>query len=145
MGRLYASIGMALLLCACGGSKKKDSDGPDDGYVYGQEEEHEESEELIPAEKFDIIKATFERKASTVARCFPEAVTAGELGSEDRVKVTLGLVIQPDGSATQLRIVGASKRSKTLEACVIKSVSRWQFTTLPKSLEYSYAFVMQRF
>ena len=145
MGKLYASIGMALLLCACGGSKKMDSDGPDDGYVYGQQEEHEETDELIPEEKFEQIKHTFERKASTVAPCFPEAVKAGELGSDDRVKVTVGLVIQKDGSATQLKIMGASKRSKTLESCVMKAVSRWEFTTLPKPLEYSHGFVMQRF
>ncbi len=145
MGKLYASIGMALLLCACGGGKKKDSTSPDPGYVYGQEEQHEDSEELIPEEKFELIKNTFERKASSVARCFPEAVAAGELGSDDRVKVTLGLVIQPDGSPSQLKIIGASKRSASLEACVIKSVSRWEFTTLPRSLEYSYGFVMQRF
>lgn len=141
----YAILGMAILLCACGGDKKKDSTNPDPGYVYGQEEEHEESDELIPEEKFELIKSTFERKANTVARCFPEAVTAGELDSEDRVKLNIGLVIQPDGSPSQLKVIGSSKRSQALESCVMKSVERWQFTTLPKPLEYSYGFVMQRF
>lgn len=138
------SIGMALLLCACGGSEKKTEDSSG-GYVYGQEETHDEGDELIPEEKFEQIKNTFERKASTVARCFPEAVEAGELDSDDRVKLTLGLVIQPDGSPSEMKILGASKRSASLEACVIKSVSRWEFTTLPKPLEYSYGFVLQRF
>ena len=77
--------------------------------------------------------------------CFPEAVKTGELDSEDRVKLTIGLVIQPNGSASQLKVLGSSKRSKALEACVIKTVQRWEFTTLPKSVEYSYGFVMQRF
>ncbi len=145
MGKVYASVGMAILLCACGGGKKKDSTSPDPGYVYGQQEEHEETEELIPEEKFEQIKNTFERKASTVARCFPEAVKTGELDSEDRVKVTIGLVIQPNGTASQLKILGSSKRSAALEACVIATVKRWDFVTLPKPLEYSYGFVMQRF
>ena len=145
MGKIYASIGMALLLCACGGGKKKDSTQPDPGYVYGQEEEHEDTDELIPEEKFELIKNTFERKASSVARCFPEAVKAGELDSEDRVKLTIGLIIKTDGSPSALKVLGTSKRSATLESCVIKTVQRWEFTTLPSSLEYSYGFVMQRF
>jgi hypothetical protein len=136
---------MALLLCACGGSKKKSSTDSDPGYVYGQEDEHEDTDDLIHEEKFEQIKNTFERKASTVARCFPEAVKTGELDSEDRVKLTIGLVIQPNGSPSQLKVLGSSKRSAALESCVIKTVQRWEFTTLPKSIEYSYGFVMQRF
>lgn len=145
MGKLYASIGMALLLCACGGDKKKSSTSPDPGYVYGQEEEHEEGEELIPEEKFEQIKNTFERKASTVARCFPEAVKTGELDSDDRVKLNVGLIIQPNGAPSQLKVIGSSKRSKSLENCVIEAVERWEFVTLPRPLEYSYGFIMQRF
>lgn len=145
MGKIYASIGMALLLCACGGGKKKSSTQPEPGYVYGQEEEHEDTDELIPEEKFEQIKNTFERKATSVARCFPEAVKTGELDSEDRVKLTIGLTILPNGSPSELKVLGSSKRSAALEACVIKSVQRWEFTTLPSPLEYSYGFVMQRF
>ncbi len=146
MGKVYVSIGLALLLCACGGGKKKGDTGPDnDGYVYGQQEEHDEGDDLIPEEKFELIKNTFERKASTVARCFPEAVKTGEVDSEDRIKLKIGMTIQPNGSASDLRINETSKRSAALESCVIKTVARWEFTTLPKPLEYSYSFVLQRF
>jgi hypothetical protein len=142
-------MGMAAVVamaCACGGSKKKVDDTGDDDYVYGQQKEHEDTEgELIPEEKFEEIKRTFERKASTVARCFPEAVAAGELEKNDRVKLTLGLEIQPDGSSEKMEILASSKRSETLEACVMKSVSRWEFSTLPKPLQYSYMFTLQRF
>ena len=133
----------AFIASACGSSDKK-TETPS-GYVYGEEAEEEESDELIPEEKFDEIKNTFERKATTVARCFPEAVAAGEVDSNARVKVSVGLVIKPDGSPSELKILAASERSKVLEACVLQAVSRWEFTTLPKPLQYSHGFVLQRF
>ena len=148
MGRLQIGMAMALVLGACGGGQKPQHTAADEineGDEFEEEMVAEEEEELIPEEKFEQIQNTFERKATSVARCFPEAVEAGELGSDDRVKLTLGLVIQPDGSPSELKVLASSKRSAALEACVIKSVARWEFTTLPRPLAYSYGFVLQRF
>ncbi len=138
----WSSICCVGLLCAagCGGGEKKTA-APEPM----EEVEEDDGEDLIPEEKFEEIKNTFERKATTVARCFPLAVESGEVDQDDRIQVSVGLVIQPNGSASQLEILGSSKRSKTLEACVLESVKRWQFTTLPKPLQYSYGFKLQRF
>ena len=138
---------MVLVLgaAACGGGDKKVESGASDVTEESDEEEYDEDEGMIPEEKFGEIKSTFERKATTVARCFPEAVTAGEVDQNDRIKMTVGLVIKTDGSPSELEVLGSSKRSKTLEDCVLKSVSRWEFTTLPQPLQYSYGFVLQRF
>lgn len=143
MRNLHWLLTIALFALACGGSEKKAETVADESYE--EEPEEEEDDVLIPEEKFEEIKRTFERKATTVARCFPEAVEAGELDINERVKLTVGLIIQPDGSSSELKVLGTTKRSKTLEACVVKSVGRWEFTTLPKPLRYSYGFVLQRF
>ena len=139
-------IGLTLVaLCniGCGGGAKKTvAPAP---VEIEEEEEEEEEEELIPEEKFDEIRNTFERKSSTVARCFPLAVEAGEVDQEARIKVSVGLVIQRDGSPSKIKIIGSSKRSETLESCIIESLGRWEFTTLPKPLPYSYGFKLQRF
>ena len=132
---------MLAMAGACGGGEKKAAK-PE---PVAEEEEEDEGEDLIPEEKFEEIQSTFERKSSTVARCFPIAVESGEVDKNERIAVSLGLVIQPDGSPTKLQILGASKRSEALEACVIESVSRWQFTTLPRALQYSYGFKLQSF
>ncbi len=131
---------VALYSAGCGGSEKK-TVAPAPVEI----EEEEEEEELIPEEKFDEIRHTFERKSSTVARCFPLAVEAGEVDQGARIKVSVGLVIQRDGSPSEIKIIGSSKRSETLERCIIESVGRWEFTTLPKPLPYSYGFKLQRF
>lgn len=126
---------------ACGGGEKKVAE-PE---PVAEEEPEDEGDEMIPEEKFGEIQRTFERKSSTVARCFPIAVESGEVDKNERVAVSLGLVIQPDGTPTELAILGASKRSATLEKCIIESVSRWEFTTLPRPLQYSYGFKLQSF
>jgi hypothetical protein len=142
MRKLHLSIAVAFALGACGGSQKTDDDTE---IVFVEEDSSSDDNELIPEEKFEQIKNTFERKATTVARCFPEAVETGEVSKNDRIKLTVGLVIKPDGSPSELKILGSSKRSKALEECVMKVVSRWEFTDLPKPLEYSYGFVLQNF
>jgi len=109
------------------------------------EEPEDEDEDLIPEEKFEEIKSIFERKANSVARCFPIAVESGEVDKDERIQLSIGLVIQPDGSPSNLEVLGASKRSKALEECVMESIRRWEFTTLPRPLQYSYGFKLQRF
>lgn len=126
---------------ACGGSEKKAS-GPEPS---GVEEPQDDGDDLIPEEKFEEIQGTFERKSSSVARCFPIAVEAGEVDKNERIAVSIGLLIQPDGSPSKLEILGASKRSAALEACILETVSRWQFTTLPRPLQFSHGFKLQSF
>ncbi|MCP4446486.1 MAG: hypothetical protein GY811_14240 [Myxococcales bacterium] len=131
----------ALVALGCGGSEKK----PEAPEPEVSEEVDDEEVELVPVEKIEEIKSIFERRASSVARCFPIAVESGEVDPNERVQVSVGLVIQPDGSPSKVRILGSSKRSKALETCVIESVQRWEFITLPIPLEYSYGFKLQRF
>lgn len=137
-------LGTMGVMVACGGGKTTTKTTTADE-VSEEDDYEDDGEMLIPEEKFEEIKRTFERKAGLVARCFPEAVAAGEVDKNDRIKLTVGVVIQPNGSASDIEILGTSKRSETIETCMVRTISRWEFTTLPKSLQYSYGFVLQRF
>lgn len=140
------SIGLAALFLAlgCGGSKKKSESPPTPLVSMEEEEEYvDQEDEMIPDEKFNEIQSTFERKSSTVARCYPDAAEAGEVEMDGRVKVTVGMVIQKSGVPKDVKIIGTTKRSAILESCVLRAIGRWQFTDLPNPLPYSFTFKLQ--
>lgn len=139
-----SAFAAGTLLVGCGGSDKKSTTAADDVSEDSGDDESDDGDALIPEEKFEEIKNTFERKATTVARCFPDAVDAGEVDKNDRIKVTVGVEVQTNGTAKELEILGSSKRSKTLESCILESISRWEFPTLPKPVNYSYSFALQQ-
>ncbi len=140
---LMLSIGSAFAV-GCGGGEKKVEEPTVPLIQQEEEEEYVDNEdEMIPEEKFVEIKSTFKRKSTTVARCYPKAMDAGEVDKDGTVKVTVGMVIQKDGWAKDIVIAATSKRSATLESCVITAIGRWQFTELPSELPYSFTFVLQ--
>lgn len=136
---------VALLWSGCGGGDKNVEAPADDGVSAAEESESGDEGDLVPEEKFQEIRYTFERKSSLLSRCFPEAVEAGDLDAGDKVKLTIGLTIQTDGSPKDVHIVETTKKSATVDACVKRTVGRWQFTTLPKPLPYSYGLILQDF
>jgi hypothetical protein len=74
------TLGAVVLVAfvGCGGSEKKSDPAPTPLVSMEEEEEYvDQEEEMIPDEKFNEIQNTFERKSSTVARCYPEAAEAG--------------------------------------------------------------------
>lgn len=137
-------IMMALAAAGCGGGETKAEvptpvgSEPDDNSV-------DEGGELIPPEKFDEIKRTFERKQSQISRCFVIGVDAGEIDKTEKGLVTVSTTITQSGKTKDVRIVETSFKSPALEQCVKDYVGRWLFTTLPKELEYSYQYRLERF
>jgi len=131
---------------ACGGDGK-DAEEPTTGPAVDTSEGGDEDPEegMIPVEKFDEIKRTFERKQSQVSRCFVVGVEAGEIEKTAAGVVTVSATITKSGKATNVRIVESSFNSAALKQCVKDYVGRWLFTTLPKDLEYSYQYRLQRF
>jgi hypothetical protein len=143
MSKLVWLISIAALTTAvaCGGSKKS-ADKPEDdndGDLRTVEEEQKQ-DVLIPEEKYTEIHQFFLRKARIVSQCFPKAIEAGEVGKNAKGYVTVRLTITKDGKPSKVRIGKASLESKTLAACVIHYVERWNFPTLPKDLPYSHTF-----
>lgn len=99
---------------------------------------------LIPEEKYDEIEGTFARKAVMVSRCHVEGVEAGDVERTEKGHVTVGLTIQPDGRPTDVRVMESSFKSPKVGDCVVRHVSGWTFSTLPRPLETSHTYVLDR-
>ena len=134
----------SLALASCGGSEKKSEPAPTPLVEMEEEEEYVDTEdEMISEDSFNEIKRTFQRKSSTVARCYPDAVEAGEAEQDGKIKLTVGMVIQKNGIPLELKVVGTTKRSEALESCVLEAIGRWQFSELPQELPYTFTFMLQ--
>jgi len=135
-------------LAACGGGQKGSSE-PSDTSGGGDQVASSGSDDseagMIPPEKFDEIKRTFERKQSQVSRCFVVGVDAGEIDKSDKGTVTIGATITQAGKATNVRILETNFKSSAMEQCIKEKVASWVFTTLPQSLDYSYQYRLERF
>ena len=142
------ALWMILVLAgafACGGSEAKPT-GPVAGQGADEADDQGSGDEaMIPPEKFDEIKRTFDRKQIQISRCFVSGVDAGEIEKSEKGVVTVGTVITTSGKASKVRVVETSFKSATLEKCVKETVEGWQFTTLPRELEYSYQYRLERF
>ena len=136
---------VALSLAACGGDGGREAEEPETGGGAAAQEPADEGDVLIPEEKFVEIQALFDRKQPIVSRCFPRAVEAGELPEDAVGYVTVGLVITRSGQPTNVRVLETSLQSELLNECVTGRVSKWDFTTLPKDLEYSYTYQFEKF
>lgn len=99
---------------------------------------------IIPEEKYEEIKKTFERKTGTVSRCYVEGFEAGEVEKTEKGHVTVGLTIQPDGSPADVRVLETSFKSGKVGDCVVRMVGGWKFPTLPKALDTSHTYVLDR-
>jgi hypothetical protein len=99
---------------------------------------------IIPEEKYEEIKKTFVRKTGTISRCYVEGFEAGEVEKSEKGHVTVGLTIQPDGSPGDVKVLETSFKSQKVGDCVVRMVSGWKFPTLPKSLDTSHTYVLDR-
>jgi hypothetical protein len=97
---------------------------------------------IVTADQMDEIQRMFVRKATAVSRCLSISVDNKELPKNSRGKVTLGVVIAPNGRATDVKIIKASLDAKSLNECVVNKVKEIEFPQIPKRYEttYTYAF-----
>lgn len=138
-----------LVAAACGGSSGGGEDtvepAPCPECSTGDDSSSGEVDStIIPEEKYEEIKKTFERKTGTVSRCYVEGFEAGEVEKSEKGHVTVGLTIQPDGSASDVRVLETSFKSQKVGECMVRMVNGWKFPTLPKSLETSHTYVLDR-
>lgn len=134
---LYRAAALAAL-CGCGGGQAPAETGP------ASTAEPSGESALIPEEKYDEIEATFDRKTGTVSRCHVEGIESGDVDRSEKGHVTIGLTINPDGSAADVRVMESSFKSSKVGECVVRMVSGWTFPTLPKPLETSHTYVLDR-
>ena len=133
-------------MAACGGGEKA-AEEPVEPVADVESDEGDDSgdEGMIPAEKFDEIKRTFERKQTQVSRCFVAGVDAGEIQKTDKGAVTIGATITKAGKASNIRVIETTFKSPAMEQCIKDKVAGWVFTTLPQELDYSYQYRLERF
>jgi hypothetical protein len=124
-------------LAGCGGKETPKTPPPDTG--GGTEAT------LVPPETMDEIRRLFEHKNPVVARCFAQAVEAGELDKAAKGYVTISATVQPSGSATAVGILETDLKSKTLERCVIAYVEKWEFAKPPRPYQTSYTYRFTEF
>jgi hypothetical protein len=141
---------LAASLVACGGAGSGKGDNlmespcPECGDGDGDTGGGGVDDTLVPEEKYEEIKATFERKIGTVKRCYVEGFEAGEVERTEKGHVTVGLTINENGRPSDVRVLETSFSSKTIGECVVRMVSGWEFTTLPKPLDTSHTYVLDR-
>jgi len=143
-------LGVVLAATACGGSSAGGGEdtvqpAPCPECTSGNEDQASDVDStIIPEEKYEEIKKTFEAKTGIVSRCYVEGFEAGEVEKSEKGHVTVGLTIQPDGSTADVKVLQSSFKSQKVGDCMVRMVSGWKFPTLPKSLETSHTYVLDR-
>jgi TonB family protein len=129
----------AALIAGCGGKHAETTPAAGAG-AAGGEPAQASGGVMVPPEKMDEINRSLERKRQIMAHCLATAVDNKELPRNARGKVTVEIVISPNGRAEDIKVVRASLESATLNECVINHVKEIQFPELPKPYETSYTY-----
>jgi hypothetical protein len=135
---------MAMSGAACGG-KSKSADTTTAGTAGDRNPASDDDSggDMVPPERMDEITAALSRKRNAAARCLADAVNRGAIDKNARGHVALGFVIGADGHARDVKVVETSLDSPVVEQCVIEKVQSIDFGTLPKALEWSYAYAFE--
>ena len=139
----------AVVACAaCGGGDKKEADEPEPFTLQEDPDalEYEDVDDtMVPPEKFDEINLAMERRGPRVSRCYADAIESGALDRNAKGTVVVGLTILPSGQPQGVKVLPASSlKNDTVSACVVDEIGRVRFTTLPKSMPYTYTYKLER-
>ncbi len=127
---MRSTVAAALLIAACGGAAKE------------QAPPKQVAPEEVGADPaaYTAVADVFARKRPLVAQCFGFAIENRELPENARVRVKLGLRVMPSGAPEDVKVVEASQKSKTLEDCVVTTVSKWTLPAPAKPLDFVYIY-----
>jgi hypothetical protein len=130
----------AVLAAGCGGKGGGGDTTP--GLVSGTGNATSPRAEggMVAPETMDEINRSLDRKRQIVSRCLAIAVDNKEVPRNSSGKITLEIIISPNGKAESVQVVRATIESKALNDCVIHHVRGIQFPELPKPYETSYTY-----
>lgn len=131
---------------ACGGHKPASTTDPSGPSVMGVEDKGDPTDHsgtMIPPEKMDEIQNDLSRKQMIISRCLADAVEAGEAKHNTHGKVTVELVVSPDGKAQNVKVVKSDIEAQSVLDCTKKHVEDIEFPKLPKRFETSYTYAME--
>jgi hypothetical protein len=132
---------------ACGGKNKNQVEESGGGATIDPNattaDTTDRSGMMVGPEKMDQVNRALARKQMIVSRCLSEAVEAGEAPKNSHGKVTLEIVISPQGQATTVKVVKSTIEAQTVQDCVKDKVQDIAFPELPKQIETSYTYAME--
>ena len=137
--RALGALAMALV-AGCGGKHGGDTTPAAGAASAGEPAARPGDGDIVSPDKMDEINRSLERKRQIMSHCLAIAVDNKELPKNSAGKVTLEIVIGPDGKASSVKVVRATLESKTLTDCVIGHVKEIQFPELAKPYETSYTY-----
>lgn len=143
------SLALAFVFAVgCGGSQKAGEEQESSGgwLKDSDEEEYEETDDvLVPPEKYDEINAALAKKGAAVSRCFAKAIEDGGVSKNTKGTIVISLGIKPDGKATGVKVLPASSiKNDGLSECVIEQIASCRLPTLPKQVDTSYTYKLER-
>ena len=137
-----ATAAALMLMLASGGCGGGQQEPASPGGEAGEEQGGDSDAKLIPEEKYDEITATFDSKTGSVSRCHAEGDQTGD--PEGKGHVTVRLIINPDGHTSEVSVMETSFKSAKVGDCVVRLAKGWTFPTLPRALETSHTYVLDR-
>ena len=132
-----AALAIALVLAGCGGSSPEPATP---AVAPAGAPAEDRSSQMVAPEKMDEIERSLARKRTVMSRCLAIAIDNKELPRNSKGKVTLEIVISPNGKADNVKIVRATVESPMLNSCVIDRIKEIQFPELPQPFPTSYTY-----
>jgi hypothetical protein len=132
-----AAIVMTVAGVGCGGHKDADTTPQAQPQVDPQTVT---GDTMFPPEAMDEIQRDLDHKAGQVSDCLGVAIGNQELPKNSHGKVTLEIVIAPNGTTSSVKVINTTLDSKSLTECVIQRVKSIAFPTLPRPYERSYTY-----
>jgi len=89
---------------------------------------------------YAAVADVFAHKRPIVRQCYGFAIENKEIADNQRVRVRLGLRVLPSGQPQDVHVVEATQRSKTLEDCLVSTVSKWTLPGSSQPLDFLYTY-----
>lgn len=138
---------VVLAAAACGGKTKNDAQESGGGATIDPNatsaDTTDRSGTMVGPEKMDQVNRALSRKQMIVSRCLADAVEAGHAPKNSHGKVTLEIVISPQGQATTVKVINSTIEAQQVQDCVKEKVQEIAFPELPKQIETSFTYAME--
>jgi hypothetical protein len=95
----------------------------------------------LPAVDQNQIIREINRHRGDVGDCYRQHKVGEGL---DRAVGTVELLIAPDGSVKDAKVVGATARHEAAEKCIVDKVKRWSFPSAANPRRYPYSFELSK-
>jgi hypothetical protein len=145
--RKHMSVALIVLAAGCGGKQKVDeSERREPFRLQETDPEYEDADDvLVPPEAFDEIDRELRRRSPAVSRCFAALLEDDKLPKAAKGRVIVAMKISAQGKAQDVHVLPASTiRHDELDECVIKEVRAARLPTLPKMIDFSYTYQLER-